>query len=73
MDGIYFRLALLVVGLCQVMITALMGFAEFLPLEWKIVLTVVTAGLVFLSNQLPSIQGAPHAARVMRRARPPAD
>jgi hypothetical protein len=73
MDGLYFRLALLVVGMCQVMITALMGFAEQLPQEWKIVLTVVSAGLVFLSNQLPSFGGAPAAARAMRRVRPAGD
>lgn len=66
-DGIWFRLSLIIVGVLQVGITALMGFNELLPLEWKVVLTVASAMLVFLANQLPSLQGAPAAARRMRK------
>ena len=66
MDGIWFRIAVVMVGCLQVGVTALLGFQDQLPLEWKIVLVVASAMLVFLGNQLPSLQNAPRAARALR-------
>ena len=71
MDGIYIRVAITLVAVIQAMIAALLGFAEILPQEWKVLLVVVAAGLAVLSNQIPSWQSAPGVERRMRKPTPP--
>lgn len=68
-DGLVIRLAILLVGASVATISAVLGFADALPQEWKIALVAANAGLTFVMNQLASWQRAPEAERAQRRSR----
>jgi heterodisulfide reductase subunit A-like polyferredoxin len=67
-EGLVIRLAILIVGAAVATISAVLGFAEALPFEMKVILVAANAGLGFVMNQLASWQAAPAADRAMRKA-----
>jgi hypothetical protein len=67
-DGLAIRVVILLLTMTQACISALLGFAELLPQQWKIALVVASAGLAVALNQIPSWMNAPRADRAMRAA-----
>lgn len=68
-DGFWFRVSITLLTAAQAMIAAVLGFADLLPIEWKIGLITTSAGLAIVINQIPSWNAAPSAARALKRAR----
>lgn len=66
-EGLWIRVCTTILAAAQAMIAAALGFGDQLADEWKFGLVVVSAGLAIVINQLPSWQGAPAAARALRR------
>lgn len=66
MDGLVIRIGITCIAVAQAMIAALLGFADILPQQWKVVLVVLAAGLAVLANQVPSWQSAPAVDRKTR-------
>jgi len=65
-EGLGIRIIIAVLLIAQAMIAALLGFAEYLPLEAKIACVVVSAGIGVALNQITSWQKAPDASRALR-------
>jgi len=65
-DGAAIRVAILLLTMTQACISALLGFADVLPQQWKIALVVASAGLAVALNQIPSWMNAPKVDRAMR-------
>lgn len=68
-DGLWIRITITLLAAAQAMIAAVLGFADILPQEWKIVLIALSAGLAVVINQVPSWTSAPAASRALRRAK----
>ena len=65
-EGIGIRITITVLLVAQAMVAALLGFADLIPQQWKIILVVVSAGIGVALNQITSWQSAPAAARALR-------
>ena len=66
-EGLGIRVAITVLASTQAGIAAVLGFADILPIEWKIVLVALSAALSVALNQIPSWQSAPKVDRATRR------
>lgn len=70
-EGLGIRLVILVLLVVQSMVAALLGFAELLPIEAKVALVVVSAGIGVALNQITSWQSAPRVDRLQQAANKP--
>ena len=68
-EGIWIRVTITLLAATQAVVAAVLGFADILPVEWKVALVAVSAGLAVVINQIPSWQGAPAAGRALKKAK----
>ena len=66
-EGLGIRVAITLIASAQAGIAVVLGFAEILPIEWKIALAASSAVLGVALNQIPSWQSAPKVERAARR------
>lgn len=65
-EGLGIRITITVLVVTQAVVAAVLGFADVLPLQWKIALVATSAGVGVALNQVTSWGSAPKVARELR-------
>ncbi len=64
-EGLGIRIIILVLLVAQAVVAAVLGFADALPGEWKMVLVATSAGVGVALNTITSWSSAPAASRAL--------